>query len=238
MSDHTEPGRPDDRTAERLLDGGDGPAALRALLSAAAAPGRPEELGGEDAAVAAFLAAPRPARRHRAADLRRFLTAKIIAAVGGLILLLSGGVAYATGNFPGQEPAPSPSPTRSEHKGRGGDSTPATHGSRPPGTSPAPGEPGAGGTPGARKSHGRANAPGQQKKTAKPRTPVTPPKGPGNNNGSSPGANSGNGSGNGNGAGGGNGLSPQKTQSGSGNGTVDLDGADDGGSSGAGNGQD
>jgi hypothetical protein len=87
MSHHTDPGRPDDRTAEQLLDGGDGHAALRALLSAAAAPARPEELTGEDAAVAAFLAAPRPARRHRAADLRRFLTAKVIAAVGGLILL-------------------------------------------------------------------------------------------------------------------------------------------------------
>ncbi|MEO3822807.1 hypothetical protein [Actinomadura sp. B10D3] len=234
MSDHTEPGRLDDRTAERLLDGGDGPAALRALLSAAAAPGRPEELGGEDAAVAAFLAAPRPARRHRAADLRRFLTAKIIAAVGGLILLLSGGVAYATGNFPGQEPAPSPSPTRSEPQGRDGDSTPATHGS-PPGTSPAPAAPGAGGTPGPGKSPGRANAPGQQKRTAKPNSPGTPPRGPGSNNGSSPGANSGNGntSNNGNGP-----KKKNKTKDDSANGAVDTDDVEDGDSAGSGDGQD
>lgn len=226
MSHHTDPGRPDDRTAEHLLDGGDGHAALRALLSAAAAPARPEELAGEDAAVAAFLAAPRPARRHRAADLRRFLTAKVIAAVGGLILLLSGGVAYATGNFPGQEPAPSPSPSRSEHQGRGGDSTPATHGSQTPGTSPTPTEPGTAGTPDSGRQNSRTGAPGQQRKTVKPTKPQTPPRSPGNNNGSSPGSNSGNGTGPGTG----NGSPRQKAESGSTDGTTEGAGKQDDGS--------
>ncbi|MGI5205543.1 hypothetical protein ACQEU6_28680 [Spirillospora sp. CA-108201] len=183
MSDDTEPGGLDPRAAERLLDGSGGHAELRGLLAAASAPGLPRELAGEDAAVAAFLAAPRPARRSRAAVLRRFLTVKVIAVVGGSVLL-SGGVAFATGNFPGQDAAPAPSSTPHDRETRergGGSGSPPLH--RPPaGPSPTPsrdkgknaGEPG---------EHGRTSAPGQQKKTASPKAKPTPPRGPGNNNG-------------------------------------------------------
>lgn len=180
MSDETEPGRLDPRAAERLLDGAGGHAELRELLAAASAPGSPRELAGEDAAVAAFLAAPRPARRSRAAALRGFLTAKIIAVVGGSILL-SGGVAFATGNLPGQDPAPVPSSTPHERKTReqGGDS--GSHPLHRPGTKPSP-EPsrGRGKTAG---EHGRTSVPGQQKKTTSPKAKPKPPRGPGNNNG-------------------------------------------------------
>ncbi|GAA4238916.1 hypothetical protein GCM10022254_56860 [Actinomadura meridiana] len=191
MSDqHRAPGL-DERAAERLLDGAVGPARLRALLSAAAAPGRPEELAGEDAAVAAFRAAPVPERRSRAAMLRRFLTIKVLAVVGGS-LILTGGAAYATitGQLPGQSPALSPSPTFDKREGKRGDSTPATRlppYTPTPGTSPTPSpssspskEHGKAGAPGQQK---KSTPPGQQKKTKRPRHTATPPRGPGNNNG-------------------------------------------------------
>ncbi|TDD79491.1 hypothetical protein E1293_23120 [Actinomadura darangshiensis] len=209
MSDHTEPGRLDERTAEHLLDGADGHA-LHALLAAAAAPGRPAELAGEDAAVAAFLAAPRPARRARAAGLRRFLTAKIIAVLGGGSILLSGGVAYATGNFPGQSPEPAPSPSQHRHEGTNPDSIPATHGSPDTGSTPTVSP---SGTP-KRQKHGKATAPGQQKKTANPNATKTPPRGSENSNGSPPGSNSGNGNGN---SGNGNGNNGNGNGNGNGN---------------------
>ncbi|WP_051712557.1 hypothetical protein [Spirillospora albida] len=102
----------DPRTAERLLAGGpapDAPEGLAALLAAASAPARPEETAGEDAAVAAFLAARPPAPRPARRVLSRVTTIKalIIAAA----LTGSGGVAIAagTGNLPGQSPDPAPS---------------------------------------------------------------------------------------------------------------------------------
>lgn len=146
MSDDTEPGRLDPRAAERLLDGAGGHAELGELLAAASAPGRPRELAGEDAAVAAFLAAPRPARRSRAAALRRFLTAKVIAVVGGSILL-SGGAAFATGNFPGQDAAPAPSPTPHERKTREQGGGSGAHPRAGPGRGPRPSRPRGGARP-------------------------------------------------------------------------------------------
>lgn len=181
MSDDTEPGRLDPRAAERLLDGGGGDAELRALLAAASAPGRPRELAGEDAAVAAFLAAPRPARTSRAAVLRRFLTAKVIAVVGGSILL-SGGVAFATGNFPGQDAAPAPSSTPHDRKTpkRGGGS--GSHPLHGPSTGPSP-EPSPSERGRSAGEHGKTSAPGRQKRTTSPKAKTTPPRGPGNHNG-------------------------------------------------------
>ena len=207
MNDHDRAGPLDRRTAERLLDGADGHARLHALLSAAAGPARPEEFAGEDAAVAAFRAAPRPAQKSRVAVLRRFLTVKALVLVGGS-LILTGGAAYATitGRLPGQDPAPSPTPTLHEQGGAGRDSVPVTRSSptephsNPPSATPpttASMSPSSGT---ASENPGRSSTPGQQKK---PTTPGNnePPRGPGNNNGSPPGENSGNGNGNGNGNG-------------------------------------
>lgn len=180
--------RLDKRTAERLLDGADGHARLHVLLSAAAAPARPEELAGEDAAVAAFRTAPRPARTSRAAILRRFLTVKVLAVVGGS-LILTGGAAYATmnGHLPGQDSTPSPSPTLHERPGPGEDSIPAGEFSPKPPTSPtstAPPTTSPSSSPS--KKHGKPNAPGQQNKATPPRNTRTPPRGPGNDNGKPP----------------------------------------------------
>ncbi|MES9605467.1 hypothetical protein [Actinomadura sp. NPDC000929] len=186
MSDDTEPGRLDPRAAERLLDGAGGHAELRELLAAASAPARPGELAGEDAAVAAFLAAPRPARRSRAAALRRFLTVKVIAVVGGSILL-SGGVAFATGNFPGQEAAPGPSSTPHERKTREPGGGPGSRPSQRPGIEPSPRpsreEGRAEGEGEGEGETGKTSAPGLQKKTTGTKTKPTPPRGPGSNNG-------------------------------------------------------
>ncbi|MFB4304819.1 hypothetical protein [Actinomadura sp. GTD37] len=203
MSDHTEGGRLDQRTAERLLDGdrpldgAGGQEPLHALLASAAAPGRPGELAGEDAAAAAFLAAPAPARTSRLTVLHRFLTAKAIALVGGSILL-TGGVAYATGHFPGQEPSPAPSPTH-DRRGGGHDSTPATRYSPsplPPRPSPHPSaSPSPSST--AAKRNGESAAPNQQKsKSSNSHSTSAPPRGPGDDNGNNtPTANPGKGKG-------------------------------------------
>ncbi|MEV4007586.1 hypothetical protein [Actinomadura sp. NPDC049753] len=182
MSDDTEPGRLDPRVAERLLDGAGGHAELRELLAAASAPARPGELAGEDAAVAAFLAAPRPARRSRAAVLRRFLTAKVIAVVGGSILL-SGGVAFATGNFPGQDAAPGPSSTPHERKSREQGGGPGSRPSQRSGAEPSPGPSRGQGKAEGEGEHGKTSAPGLGKKTTGPKAKPTPSHGPGNNNG-------------------------------------------------------
>ncbi|WP_026412496.1 hypothetical protein [Actinomadura oligospora] len=115
---------------------------LTAMLSAASAPGRPDELSGEDAAVAAFrssFAAPASASatapvaaatheppaasgRHRSGrrGLKRLLTVKVV--IASLVAASLGGVALAagTGNLPGQTPArshPSPHPKTSRNHG-------------------------------------------------------------------------------------------------------------------------
>ncbi|GAA1841076.1 hypothetical protein [Actinomadura bangladeshensis] len=186
MSDHTEAGRLDQRTAEQLLGGAGGHAPLHSLLAAAAAPGRPEELAGEDAAVAAFLAAPVPARASRLAVLRRFMTAKVIALIGGTILL-TGGVAYATGHFPGQDPAPAPSPGHHRQGGDGHDNTPATQYSPTPlHTSPTPSPSSSASSAEEQQRHGKATAPGQQKNSPNPHSTSAPPRGPGSGNGTPP----------------------------------------------------
>ncbi|NKZ04912.1 hypothetical protein [Actinomadura latina] len=196
MSDHTEAGRLDQHAAERLLDGAGGHAPLHALLSAAAAPGRPAELAGEDAAAAAFRAAPAPARASRRAVLRRFLTAKVIALIGGTILL-TGGVAYATGHFPGQEPAPAPSPSHSEHGGDGHDSTPATRYSPSPVPTPhsSPSAPPSSSATAKEQPHGKTTAPGRQRNSPNPHSTSTPPRSPGDSNGVPPTTNPGKGKG-------------------------------------------
>ncbi|XRQ09495.1 hypothetical protein ACN3XK_00855 [Actinomadura welshii] len=225
MSDHYGPGDLDPSAAERLLDGAGGDARLHAVLSAAAAPAHPEELAGEDAAVAAFKAAPRPARTSRAAALRRFLTVKAVVLVGGSLILSGGAVAYAAknGHLPGSDSAPSPSQTLDREMSTGenrGAVTPATSvtssASAPP---TATDSPSTSGSPAASKKPGTETAPGRQKKTQAPGgPPQPPPTGPGNNNGSPPGENSGNGNnGNGQGNGTGNNGSPPDQNSGNGN---------------------
>jgi hypothetical protein len=90
----------DTETAERLLAGhGGGPPRLSELLSRAAAPSRPDELAGEEAAVAVFRSArlaPASAPRWRivAARWTRWATLK----AGVLAFALAGGgVALAAG---------------------------------------------------------------------------------------------------------------------------------------------
>ena len=230
MSDHHRTGRLDRRTADRLLDGADGHARLQALLSSAAARAQPGELAGEDAAVAAFNAAPRPARTSRAATWRRFLTVKALVVVGAS-LIITGGAAYATinGHLPGQKPEPSTTPTL-HHKTSTSQGTTQVSNAPPSGppSSPAPSNtrPSSSASPSGGTSKappGQANPPGRQKqKTTAPQNTKTPPRGPGNNNGSPPGENSGNsngnGNGNGNGQGNGNNGSPPGSNSGNGNG--------------------
>ena len=184
MSDHHHAGPLDEDAAERLLDGADGHPRLHALLSAAAAPARPDELAGEDAAVAAFRAAPRTAHGSRAATLRRLLPVKILVAIGGS-LILTGGAAYATmtGRLPGRAPAPATSPTvHHTNDDRDGDhhsdgpptrlapppsSTPSPTSRRPETTSPGKSE----------QEHGKKNAPGQLKEDGQPAHPGGKPPG-------------------------------------------------------------
>jgi hypothetical protein len=103
-------GRPQ---AQRLLDGepaGDQHAGLAALLAAAAAPARPDELADEPAMVAAFVRAGRGPQltgdERRAGRLRRqgwrrggIVAVKVAA---GLVLFAAGGTAFAaeTGSLP------------------------------------------------------------------------------------------------------------------------------------------
>ncbi|MFC4054758.1 hypothetical protein ACFOY4_34155 [Actinomadura syzygii] len=193
MSDHHQAGHLDGRagpldrrTAERLLRRAGRPspgaapldAPLDALLAAAAAPARPDELAGEDAAVAAFRAAPRPARQSRAAALRRLLTIKVVAIVGGS-LVLTGGAAYATitGRIPGHSPTPPASPSDYDRDGHRSPRVRYTPSPPPSRWTPTPTP-----TPSVKeKQHGKANAPGQlKKKTKQPNKPhPTPSRGPG-----------------------------------------------------------
>lgn len=199
MSDHQQAGRLDRRAgrldrraAERILHGAGGHAPLDALLAAAAAPARPDELAGEDAAVAAFRAAARPAAgTSRAAALRRMLTIKVVAIVGAS-LVLTGGAAYATmtGRIPGHTPSSPASPSGYDRDGHRNPRTRYTQ-SPPPSRKATP-------TPSpsvTEKEHGKAHAPGQQKKaTREPKKPKpTPTRGPGETTNPPPTENPGNG---------------------------------------------
>ncbi|GAA1527830.1 hypothetical protein GCM10009678_06950 [Actinomadura kijaniata] len=127
---------------EGLPDFGDH-AGMTRLLAAATAPARPEELAGEEAAVAAFrdARAAAPGRRGRT----RLLTVK--AAVVAAALLAGGGVAWAasTGNLPGQSPSrPPATPTHRPAPGSGS-MVPVDPNS--PGPRTVPGGPTSSGTP-------------------------------------------------------------------------------------------
>ncbi|SCF17297.1 hypothetical protein GA0074696_3151 [Micromonospora purpureochromogenes] len=159
--------RPADRAeAERLLDAarsadmppaGDEP--LARLLSAAAAPARPGELAGEEAALAAFRAAraagasaPAPAPPSRR---RRRVTTGVVAWVAGIAATATAGAAFAAVTLDrGDEPAPAPRPPTSVPGGSGSDpAAPSSSGGGPttgaPGAGPsaASPEPGASGKP-------------------------------------------------------------------------------------------
>ncbi|MEV4254754.1 hypothetical protein AB0J52_16515 [Spirillospora sp. NPDC049652] len=230
-------------------DGASGADPLTALLSAASAPGRPDELAGEDAAVAAFQSAvaersseavttrvlPAGAGRPQVGGrgLKRLLTVK--AALVALVAASLGGVALAasTGNLPGQtqeHPHPSPRLSPSRHHGGGAGtsgvdpsdpSTPSgTHGPTAPGSpSPTTGQPAEKGKNG--KGH-QGNPHGQPSKG-----PKSTPPGKGNGNGNGDGKGKGNGKDK---SGGGGDADKQPNGNGSGNGNGN------GGGTGGGNG--
>jgi hypothetical protein len=157
-----DPKRIDPITAEHLLRGArsgspDEPEPLADLLAAAAAPARPGELAGEEAAVAAFREA-RLAPAHRR---RRFLLRSVLvkASVVSAVAVVGGGgvgvaLAAGTGHLPGtgrshdQAATHAASTTAHAHASRQGGSRPAvtsTHGTRVstshdarPGGSPSP----------------------------------------------------------------------------------------------------
>jgi hypothetical protein len=83
---------------ERLLDGGDGPADLRRLLTAAAGPGTASELAGERAAVAAF-SAPLPGTSPERPSMLQTILSRTMAAKAVILITLTagatGGVALA-----------------------------------------------------------------------------------------------------------------------------------------------
>lgn len=97
--------------AERLLAGGTDPAhpELSRLLAAAAAPPRPHELTGLDAALAAFAEAGRAEQPAPAPRRRRVL--QPLAVAGAVSVLLVGGAAVAaeTGHLPGTGDPPASS---------------------------------------------------------------------------------------------------------------------------------
>ncbi|MDW5326490.1 hypothetical protein [Plantactinospora sp. KLBMP9567] len=155
-------GRPDPEAAERLLDAvaagatgsrqahGDVPDPLAHLLAVAAAPARPEELHGEDAAVTAFRAArdgrttasttPRTTETREAlagtatgppAE-RRPLTAGALGWIAVTVATLTAGVALAA-EIPALRPAGPPSGTPSADAGPS-----VVRTSAPPTTGPAP----------------------------------------------------------------------------------------------------
>jgi hypothetical protein len=99
-------GRLSGATAQRLLDGGDGPPPLPQLLAAATAPATAAELRGEEAARAAFRCAehtsPLPhdiPRRSPVRTTSAIMIAKVIAAIT-LTASTAGGVALATTSTP------------------------------------------------------------------------------------------------------------------------------------------
>ncbi|MEW2384246.1 hypothetical protein AB0873_19450 [Micromonospora sp. NPDC047707] len=111
--------RADRAALDRLLDAapdavpGAGAEPLSRLLSAAAAPGRPDELAGEEAALAAFraaratpTAAPEPRRR------RRPVTAGVLAWAAAAAVTATAGVAFAAVTIDRPDaPPPRPAPT-------------------------------------------------------------------------------------------------------------------------------
>jgi hypothetical protein len=124
----------DHDTADRLLAGQLGPAdappgyaAVAKVVSAASAPATTEDLAGEPAAVAQFVAMARsgsPTRastNRRAGVPRRLLSVKAAAAVLAAVLSI-GGVAAATGVFPG--PAKPPAGHGPDSSGGGVATTP------------------------------------------------------------------------------------------------------------------
>ena len=99
-------GRLSGATAQRLLDGGDGPPPLPQLLAAATAPATAAELRGESAARAAFRSsmhsAPLPhdiPRRTPVHATSSIIIAKVIAAIT-LTASTAGGIALATTSTP------------------------------------------------------------------------------------------------------------------------------------------
>ncbi|GIJ25047.1 hypothetical protein Vqi01_02090 [Micromonospora qiuiae] len=106
---------------ERLLDDARGPWAgappsgppdpLAGLLRAAAAPPRPRELAGEEAALAAFRAARQAAAGAPAArPLRRRFTAGVVLWLAGLAATATAGAALAAANLDRTEAPPPPPP--------------------------------------------------------------------------------------------------------------------------------
>ncbi|MEU5909849.1 hypothetical protein [Micromonospora sp. NPDC047527] len=128
---------------------------LARLLAAAAAPARPGELAGEEAALAAFraarasAAAPAVARRPR----RRRLTTGALAWIGALAVTATAGAAFAAAGLDlAPDPDP-PTPTSAPPTSGGTETTPPVAPSRsapparPSGTPSTPATPPAGAAP-------------------------------------------------------------------------------------------
>jgi hypothetical protein len=99
----------DERTAERLLAGRLGRAetppayaGVAELLGAAVGPAAPDELAGEDAALAAFRSAmsPTPMRASRSTPRRPRVGLRFAAAMVVVVLSLAGAAGAATGTLP------------------------------------------------------------------------------------------------------------------------------------------
>ena len=100
MSDHRG-SRVDRDAAERMLDG-DPAGGAAGLLAAATAPAHAEELAGERAALAAFVAATRldPVPRQRRTSMLKIALAKLLtvkAAAAAVAVVGAGGIALAAG---------------------------------------------------------------------------------------------------------------------------------------------
>ena len=124
--------RVDRRTAEQLLRGApaDESDALAGLLAAAAAPPRDGELGGEPAAVTAFLEAAQHAHAPRPRSpsmiktmVAKLLTAKVAAAAAAIFAVGGVATAAATGALPLPAGGSSPAPSASTHAQQPADST-------------------------------------------------------------------------------------------------------------------
>lgn len=148
MSKH-EGRRLDRHTAEKLLRGApvDVPDALAGLLAAAAAPPRDGELGGEPAAVTAFLEATRHAQspNPRSPSMiksvwAKLLTAKVAAAAAAIFAVGGVATAAATGALPLPAGGHSPAPAASSHAEApaGSPETAATTHSRDESKTPSP----------------------------------------------------------------------------------------------------
>lgn len=116
--------RLDRHTAEQLLRGApaEAPDALAGLLAAAAAPPRDGELGGEPAAVTAFLEAAQHARtpRPRSPSMiktmwAKLLTAKVAAAAAAIFAVGGVATAAATGTLPFPAGGSSTAPSAADH---------------------------------------------------------------------------------------------------------------------------